>query len=414
VNFVKNVPIKEEKELAYILLLAAVQFVHMVDFVVLMPLGPTLMKDLNINPSQFGTLVSSYNFAAAAAGIFFGSFADRFDRKNLLLATLLGFTLATFSCAMAPSFIWLTSARIITGMFGGMMNGLIFAIISDLVPFERRGRAMGIVMSSFSVASVVGVPIGLAISDASHWNNTFVFIGIFSIFILLCTQIIFPNITQHMDQDHAPFFQRIKELFRVRNYQRSFIFIFMVSGSMFLLIPFLSPFAVKNMGIATDQLKYMYLVGGLFTIATARLFGVLTDKVGALKLFAIIVFISFIPINLYTHSGPISFMVYLALGSFFMTMVSGRMIPCMTLISEVPQNHDRGLFMSVLHSIRATGSGSATFIGGFLIKEGAGGQLEGFSQAGYFSVLVGTLTVLIAVKINRDLMKTPVPQAMGR
>lgn len=403
-NLVKRVPIQAEKEFAYILLLAAVQFVHMVDFVVLMPLGPTLMKDLGISPAQFGTLVSSYNFAAAGAGLFFGSFADRFDRKNLLLSVLFGFTLATFSCAVASNFIWLTTARIITGMFGGMLNGLIFAIISDIVPYERRGRAMGIVMSSFSVASVVGVPIGLAISDASHWNNTFVFIGLFSVLIFMVAQIIFPNLTGHMDEEHPAFVTRLRSLLTNRNYQRSFLFISMVSGSMFLLIPFLSPFAVKNMGIATDQLKYMYLVGGLFTVATARLFGVLTDRVGALKLFVIIVLISFIPINLYTHSGPISFIVYLALGSFFMTMVSGRMIPCMTLISEVPGRNDRGLFMSVLHSIRALGSGSATFLGGFLIKEGAEGGLEGFSTAGYLSVFIGTLTILLAVKIHKDLL----------
>lgn len=403
-NLVKRVPIQAEKELAYILLLAAVQFVHMVDFVVLMPLGPTLMKDLDVTPAQFGTLVSSYNFAAAGAGLFFGSFADRFDRKHLLLSVLFGFTLATFSCAVASDFIWLTTARVVTGMFGGMLNGLIFAIISDIVPFERRGRAMGIVMSSFSIASVVGVPIGLAISDASHWNNTFVFIGLFSVLIFLVAQIIFPNITGHMDQEHPVFRERLKVLFTNKNYQRSFLFISMVSGSMFLLIPFLSPFAVKNMGIATDQLKYMYLVGGLFTIATARLFGVLTDRVGALKLFAIIVLISFIPINLYTHSGPISFIIYLGLGSFFMTMVSGRMIPCMTLVSEVPQQHDRGLFMSVLHSVRAMGSGSATFIGGFLISESATGKLAGFSIAGYLSVFMGTITIFLAYKIHRSLV----------
>lgn len=405
-NLVKKVAIQQEKELVYILLLAAVQFVHMVDFVVLMPLGPTLMKDLNINPAQFGTLVSSYNFSAAGAGLFFGSFADRFDRKNLLLGVLFGFTLATFSCAVASSFALLTFARIVTGMFGGMLNGLIFAVISDLVPFERRGRAMGIVMSSFSIASVIGVPIGLAISDASHWNQTFVFIGAFSVGIFILAQMIFPNIRDHLDKEQPPFSSRLVTLLSERNYQISFIFIFLVSGSMFLLIPFLSPFAVKNMEIATHQLKYMYLVGGIFTVMTARLFGVLTDRVGALKLFAILVLISFIPINLYTHSSALSFVTYLALGSFFMTMVSGRMIPCMTLISEVPQGHDRGLFMSVLHSIRATGSGSATFLGGFLIHEGVFGRLEGFNHAGYLSVTLGTVTIFLAYFIHSGLKKS--------
>lgn len=404
-NLVKRVPIQAEKELVYVLLLAAIQFVHIVDFVVLMPLGPTLMKDLNISPAQFGTLVSSYNFSAAIAGLFFGSFADKFDRKSLLLSVLVGFTIGTICCAIAPSFTPLILARIVAGMFGGMLNGLIFTVVSDIVPYERRGRAMGIVMSSFSIASVIGVPIGLAISDASHWNNTFIFIGVFGILILLIAQIIFPNLTDHLEQEQPAFLTRLKALLSNWNYQRSFFFIAMVSGSMFLLIPFLSPYAVKNMGIATENLKYMYMVGGAFTVATARLFGVLTDKLGALKLFAILVLISFIPINLYTHSGPISFYVYLGLGSFFMTMVSGRMIPCMTLISEVPEQHDRGLFMSVLHSVRATGSGTATFVGGFLIKEGSSGTLEGFSRAGYISVVIGSLTILLAIQIHRKLVQ---------
>ncbi len=402
-SLIRKVPIVAENELKYILLLAAIQFVHMVDFVVLMPLGPTLMKDLSITPAQFGTLVSSYNFSAAIFGILFGSFADRFDRKSLLLMAMVGFTLGTFSCGMASDFHLLITARIITGAFGGMLNGLIFAVISDIVPFQRRGRAMGVVMSSFSVASVVGVPIGLAISDYSHWKFTFVFIGVFSIFIIVLAQFIFPNITEHLGKDSEVFFSRLKKLFYNPRYRKSFLFIFLVSGSMFLLIPFLSPFAVKNMGIATTNLKYMYLVGGLFTIVTARVFGVLTDKVGALKLFVLIVLVSFIPITLYTHSGVISFVTYLALGSFFMTMVSGRMIPCMTLISEVPGSEERGLFMSVLHSVRSCGSGAATFFGGLIISESASGKLMGFNHAGYLSVLMGLSTIFLAFQIFKNI-----------
>ena len=262
---------------------------------------------------------------------------------------------------------------------------------------------MGIVMSSFSVASVVGVPIGLAISDFSHWSNTFIFIGIFSCFIIFLGQLIFPNITDHMGKQHEVFLKRLGTLVKNPDYRRSFVFIALVSGSMFLLIPFLSPFAVKNMGIATTNLKYMYLVGGLCTILTARIFGVLTDKVGAINLFVLLVFVSFVPISLYSHSGEISFVTYLLLGSFFMTMVSGRMIPCMTLVSEVPRLEDRGLFMSVLHSVRATGSGTATFVGGFIITEGFGGKLIGFNHAGYLSVFMGLLTIVFALRISKRL-----------
>ncbi|MEC7277823.1 MAG: MFS transporter [Bdellovibrionota bacterium] len=405
-NLVKAVGIQEEREIHYILILALIQFAHMVDFVVLMPLGPTLMESLQISPVQFGSLVSSYNFTAAFFGLCFGAFADGFDRKVLMLFALSGFIVGTFCCALAPNFELLLASRMFTGAFGGMMNGLIFAVISDLIPFERRGKAMGIVMSSFSVASVIGVPIGLAISDASNWHFTFVFIGVFSLLIFAAAQLVFPNITDHMDRPKVAFFKRVKGLFKNKLYLISFGFIFMVSGSMFLLIPFLSPFAVKNMGMGPDKLKYMYLVGGLFTVVTARIVGVSTDRVGALRLFSLIVFVSFIPVILYTHSGETTFLIYLIYGTFFMTMVSGRMIPCMTLISEVPSSEDRGFFMSVLHSIRACGSATMTFLAGFIIHEGTQGELMGFDRAGYLSIVMGLATVVMATIIAYKLKKS--------
>ncbi len=379
----------------------------MVDFVVLMPLGPTLIKDLEITPVEFGSLVSSYNYTAAFFGLLFGSFADKFDRKPLLLLSLCGFILGTFSCALGNSFELLLISRMFTGAFGGMMNGLIFAVISDVVPFERRGKAMGVVMSAFSVASVIGVPIGLAISDLSRWQNTFHFIGLFSLFILLATQLIFPNITQHIGVQRDSFQKRVIKLLKNRDYLTSFIFISIVSGSIFLLIPYLSPFAVNNMGIETEQLKYMYLTGGIFTVITARIAGVLTDKIGALKLFTIMVFISFLAVLLYTHSSKISFIHYLVLGTFFMTMVSGRMIPCMTLISEVPSLDDRGFFMSVMHSFRAVGSATMTLVGGLFITEMPNGKLIGFDHAGYFSIVMGVITVAMASLIGSIIKKKP-------
>lgn len=398
----RKIPHNPDNELLYVLILAAIQFAHMVDFVVLMPLGPTLMADLSISPAEFGTLVSSYNFAAAVAGLIFGFFADKFDRKSLLIITVTGFITGTFLCGLMDSFGLLVAARTLTGAFGGMMNGLIFAILADLIPYERRGKAMGIIMSSFSVASVIGVPIGLAISDYSHWSYTFYFIAAFSIIILFVAWLSFPNLNDHLGRDSDRFLTQLKSIFGNKLYLKSFLFIFFVSGSMFLLIPFLSPYAVKNMGIATHQLKYMYLVGGLCTIATARLFGVLTDKMGAIKLYPLIVLTSAIPIFLFTNAGETSFIMYLVIGAFFMTTVSGRMIPCMTLVTEVPLLKERGIFMSVLHSIRASGSAFMTFLGGFLIGENSSGKLIHFNSAGYLSIIVGIGTIFLGKQIYQD------------
>jgi DHA1 family inner membrane transport protein len=375
----------------------------MVDFVVLMPLGPTLMTDLSIGPAKFATLISSYNFAAALSGLALGFFSDRFDRKRLLMFALLGFITGTFCCSFSSSYNGLTFFRLITGVFGGLMNGVIFALIADLVPFERRGKAMGIVMSSFSVASVVGVPLGMAIADNSHWSRTFLFIGVFSVFIFLYALKTFPNIEVKKRNLEQSYFDAILGIVCRGDYLRSFGFIFLVSGSLFLLIPFLSPYAVKNMLIETTDLKYMYLVGGLFTVVTARIIGVLTDRYSALRVYIGVILLSFIPIFLFTHSGPRSLISYLILGSCFMTMVSGRMIPCMTLFSAVPSEEDRGFFMSILNSVRSLGSASMTFIGGFFIIEVSDGTLSGFGNMGVAAIVMGVLTLFIAYRINRSI-----------
>ncbi len=401
-HFIRKIPIIPALEIKYILILAAIQFAHLVDFVVLMPLGPTLMADLQISPAQFGALISSYNFAAAISGLVLGFFSDRFDRKILLMISLLGFILGTFCCSLSSSYFSLTFFRLVTGAFGGLMNGVIFALIADLVPFERRGKAMGIVMSSFSIASVVGVPLGMAISDSFHWSKTFLFIALFSVLILIYALYTFPNVEVKKKSVEKSYLEAIVSIVSRWEYLRSFAFIFLVSGSLFLLIPFLSPYAVKNMMIETTHLKYMYLVGGLLTVVTARVIGVLTDRYGALKVYAGVILLSFIPIFLFTHSGPRTLISYLVLGSCFMSMVSGRMIPCMTLVTAVPNEEERGFFLSILNSVRSLGSASMTFLSGLYIAETADGRLSGFGDMGIVAIFLGILTLLMAYKINSE------------
>lgn len=398
----------QRQELAYILILAAVQFVHILDFVIMMPLGPTLMESLSISPTQFASLVSSYSFSAASTGIIFGAFADSFDRKKLLLLFMSGFILGTFLCFIAPSFELLLGARVIAGAFGGILNSVVYAIVADIIPIHRRGRAMGIVMSSFSVSSVVGIPIGLTIADYFGWRYCFLFIVVVGVACLLLSYQMIPSLKDHLlKAKNEKFWEHAYHIVSHLDYLRAFGFIFLVSGSMFILIPFLSPYAVKNMGIQTDQLKYMYLCGGIFTIMSARLFGVLTDKMGALKLYTIIMILAFLPIYLFTHAGQTAFWYYIAIGCLFMSFVSGRMIPCMTLLSQVPKEEDRGMFMSLLNSVRSFGSGSMTFVAGFIITDQGQEGLSGFDHAGYIAIVIGLLTIFMARAIHRHLDQQP-------
>ncbi|TNE96225.1 MAG: MFS transporter [Deltaproteobacteria bacterium] len=385
-----------KQERIYVLLLAAIQFAHIVDFVVMMPLGPVLIKEFGISPAQFGGLVSSYNYAGAIAGIMFGLIADRFARRTLLGWVMAGFIIGTFLCGMATSFSLLLTARIFTGVFGGILNALVLAIVTDLVPFVRRGTAMGVVMSSFSVASVLGVPLGLTIADYMGWKWTFFFIASFSVLIWLAALKVLPHLVPEMKSGTAK--QVLKRYLRIgtkADYLKAYSLIFLAAMTMFILIPFLAPYAVSNIGIETHQIKYMYFFGGAATVLTARLFGKLTDRLGSFKMYMILALISIAPVLLYTNAGPMSVVFYVLMGMFFMTIVSGRMIPCMTLISSVPAQEDRGTFMGLLNSVRSLGSATATLIGGLIIVETNQG-MKNFDISGYLSITLVIITIIVA------------------
>ncbi len=391
-----------KQERVFVLLLAAIQFAHIVDFVVMMPLGPVLIKEFGITPAQFGGLVSSYNYAGAVAGILFGLIADRFARKTLLGWIMAGFIIGTFLCGMAPTFSLLVTARIFTGVFGGVLNSLVLAIVTDLVPFERRGTAMGVVMSSFSVASVLGVPLGLTIADYLGWKWTFFFIASFSIFIWLAALKVLPAIAPEMTcASPKEILKRYVRIGVKGDYLKAYSLIFLAAMTMFILIPFLAPYAVSNIGIETHQIKYMYFFGGAATVLTARFFGKLTDRIGALKMYTILALISIAPVLLYTNAGQMSVVLYVLMGMFFMTIVSGRMIPCMTLISSVPAQEDRGTFMGLLNSVRSLGSATATLIGGLIIVEGSNG-MQNFDKSGFLSIFLVIVTIFVAKFIAKS------------
>jgi len=394
------------KEKLYVFLLAAIQFAHIVDFVVMMPLGPVLMRVLDISPIQFASLVSSYSFSAAVAGILYGVIADRFGRKVLLQLCFVGFMVGTLMCGVSTSFETLLTGRIVAGCFGGVLNGIVFAMVTDLIPFQRRGAAMGIVMSAFSIASVIGVPIGLALANAYGWEKSFLFIVVLSFPIWIVSFFVFPPLKEHI-QNKSAFedFKRFGKLLLNWDYARSYLLILAISISSFMIIPFLSPYAVKNVGILETDLKYLYLVGGLFTIITSRTIGKLTDRFGAYKMFATLAFVSFLPIILYTSAPPMSLWPFLALSAMFMTMVSGRFIPVMTLVSEIANPKDRGTFMGLLNSVRALGSALATLIGGAIIIESTNGKLERFDDVGYLSISVTLLAVIFGAIINNILKR---------
>ena len=390
------------KEKILVALFAAIQFAHILDFVVIMPLGPVLMRHFEISPSQFALLVSSYNISAALLGLALGTIADRFDRKLLLQISFFLFALATVFCAFAENYNILLATRILAGAFGGALNTLVFSLVTDLIPFERRGKAMGTVLTSFSITSVIGIPIGLSISDHFGWRYCFLFIALFSVLIILIGHFILPKVA--VKEGKLKFIDSFKELFKVAinfDYIRAYGLLMALAFSGFLLFPFLSPYAVQNVGIKEEELKYIYFYGGLLTVFTGRISGRLTDLFGSLKVFIPSIFIAIPLILLYTQVENIKLEVLLIISSLFMAAMTFRVIPAMTLISAIPVKDERGAFMSVLNSLRSLSSALATLFAGFLISESVDKKLVNFDKVGYISAGISLLTILMIINLYK-------------
>lgn len=371
-----------------------------------MPLGPMLMRKLSIDPLQFGSLVSSYNISAAIAGVVYGLFADKFDRKKMLILNFIGFIVGTVFCGLAQNYESLLAARIIAGAFGGTLTSVVMAMVTDLIPFQRRGQAMGTVMSSFSIASVIGVPLGLLIAEKFDWHYTFYFIALFGLFSLILSTMVFPSLKDHIHPTNA--LDNLKRLFSLlvkKDYLKSYSLIFFNVFTIFTMIPYLSPYAVKNIGILETELKFMYLIGGLFTVITARIIGKLTDKKGSFNTMAGLVILSIFPIYLYTHAGVMPLYLFIAMSTFFMTVVSGRMIPLMTMLSEIADSKDRGTFMGLLNAVRGLGSALATLFAGIFIVENTSGTLEGFDTVGIISIFISLILIFGVHHVYKILLR---------
>lgn len=395
--------LNKKQESLIVWLLTCVQIFHILDFVILMPLGPTIMREFNISPAQFAGLVSSYNFSAALTGFVFGTIADRFDRKNLILISSVLFVISTAICAIASNYSILLIARIFSGAFGGVLNVLVFALVADIIPFKRRGNAMGTIMSAFSITSVVGVPLGLLLSDYFGWRSSFVFIVLFSILVFILTIIYLPNVKAKTEKQSIT--NSILSIFNIafcKKYLSSYSLVILLALSGFMLIPFLSPYAVKNIGILESELKYLYLVGGFFTVISSKLIGKVCDRFGTFKTFTVLSIISLIPIHYYTTLGTTSLAFFLFVSSLFMVTISGRFIPAMTQVTNVPSETERGAFMGVFNAVRSLTAALATLIAGLMIEEKSNGALVHFERVGYLSIALSLIAIIVFYFMTRN------------
>lgn len=392
------------KERLLLFILAAALFTHIMDFMIMMPLGPQLMRLFDISPQQFSFLVSSYSFTAGASGLFTAFFIDRFDRKTSLSFIYIGFTLSTLACAFAPTYEILLFTRCLTGAFGGVLGALVLSIVSDAIPLERRAAGIGFVMAAFSVASVFGVPFGLYLATIFSWHAPFLLLGGMGLLINILIFLYVPSMRHHMDNGNGrqnPL-QIIKTIFGRRNPIMGLVFTSVLMLGHFTIIPFIAPYMVGNVGFTEQELTYIYLVGGGLTIFTSPMVGRFADKYGRLKIFTIFGILVLAPILIITNMNPVPLWEALIVTGTFFIMANGRIVPSTTMVTSVIRPENRGSFMSVRASVQQISSGIAAMIGGFIIAEAPSTVTPGakallhYQYVGFIAVVFSIIAIIIA------------------
>jgi predicted MFS family arabinose efflux permease len=398
-------------------ILAAVNFTHIMDFVIMAPLGPLLKKEFHIDTRESSFLIAVYTLSAGVSG-FFGTFViDRFDRRKVLLVMYAGFTISNLFCALTDSYHYFLIARTVSGVFGGVLGALVLAIVGDAVPYERRGKATGIVMSAFSVASVVGIPLGLFLAAKIQWQMPFVMLTGLSALVLVTAFFIMPSMTGHIsgfpdirERTGENFFHRtfreagkiLSSIFGDPNLRWSLLFMVMMMIAGLTIVPFLSDYTVYNVGLDQEkELPWIYFVGGLATAVSGPLVGKLADKYGKQKVFMIAAIISIAPILIVTNMGKLHLSTVLIFSTMFFIFFGGRFVPAMSMITSSVEPRLRGSFMSINSSMMQVGSFTATFGAGLIIQNGPNGELINYNYVGIFASAATLACVAISFKIKK-------------
>jgi len=388
-------------ETSLLLLLAAVQFTHVMDFMVMMPLGPQLMRELDISPRQFGALISSFAITAGVVGLAVAPFIDRFDRRHLLLVAYAGFTVAALACGISDRWEVLLIARAVCGAFGGISGATIMAIAADVVPAERRARGMAVIMTAFSVAAALGVPFGLKLAQGWRWEAPFLVVAGLAASVWALLFKCLPPVRGHLCGDGLVRSGRdFWLLLRDWNAWRGLALMVAVVFGHFTIIPFLSPFLVGNMGMREESLFLVYVVGGVVTVFSGPLVGRLADRYGKFFIYAMLVCGACVVIWQLTSSGRRPEWHVLVMAGFFFMLASGRFIPTQAVISLAVPAARRGAYMSLVACARDLASGLTTSMGGWVVVE-VDGRLLGYDRLGIVAICVsiGSLWVFRQVKV---------------
>ena len=385
-----------------IFILACVQFTNIMDFMVLMPLGPQLMRVMHISPLEFSSLVAAYTLSASTASFLAALYIDRFDRKRALSFLYTGFALSTLLCGLATDYAALLTARLLAGAFGGVCSAAVFAVIGDAIPPERRGSATGTVSMAFSISAIAGVPAGLFLATAFDWRAPFLSLVALSLLVLIGIVNLIPPMHAHMHaetSDASPL-HRAKNILGNANHRWALALpATMVFGG-FSVIPFLSPYAVANVGLKETDLPYIYFFGGLATAFTSRYIGRLSDRHGKRETFAIIAGLSIIPILIITNLPPAPVWLLVICSTLFTIFISGRVVPAMALVTASAQPRVRGGLMSFNSALQHLSSGLGSLSAGRIIGQAETGALTRYWVVGLIAVACTLLAIAISRRIK--------------
>src|SRR6201987_4019283 len=379
-----------------IALLAVTQFTIILDFTIMSPLGAILMPSLNITAGQFGVAVSAYAFSAGISGILAAGFADRFDRKRLLLFFYVGFALGTMLCAMAQNYHVLLLGRIVTGLFSGVIGSVVLAIITDLFPLPMRGRVMGFVQTAFAASQVLGIPASLFLANHWNWHACFAAIVGLSIAAIIVITFVMQPVDAHLRlrQDGTPFRHLIATVGQPR-YRLAFAVTTLLATGGYMLMPFGSAYTVHNLGIDIVHLPTIYLVSGLFSIFIGPLVGRASDALGKFPTFAFGSAMSIVMVLIYTHLGQVSLTVAILVNVMMFVGIFSRMIPSQALISAIPEPAQRGSFSAARASLQQLSGELRSLLAAALIAQDAHGSVRHFVRLGYVVVTTAVISLIV-------------------
>jgi predicted MFS family arabinose efflux permease len=388
--------------------LAGAKFTHIMDFMVMMPLGPMLMKTMDITAQQFGFLVASYTISAGVAVLLSAIFIDKLPRRKSLLIVYLGFMLGTLVCGISNSYFTLMLARMLTGIFGGVLNALILSTVGDSFPIEKRAGAMGVVLTAFSAAAAFGVPFGIYLASLGDWNWPFFVIVILALPLWFGMLYFVPageKTVKPKDAVKEAYFEVFLRVLRNPNQLTALGMSLALVLGQFMIIPYISPYMVGNIGFSQMQLVYIYLCGGLSTLVTGPIIGRLADKYGHKRLFLIFAAFSILPLLLVTHLPKVALPLALVASTLFFIFISGRIIPSSTMVISSVETRFRAGFVSINTAMQQFAAGLAATISGsvvteIVVEDATVKAISGYHLVGYMAVALTLLAMFLGSRLK--------------